>query len=251
MSVNSHSSQESTLIPDKSVHAIYPQRGWEYWSFGIESLEMKLSRLVGGAAILLTLFACGGGGASTNVASGKLVVVNASSSTLETFLDSVSAGTDSPDQSRTYSLEARTFTARYRFVGSSIDQLNESLVITPTVPQFRIFLNSATKSYRPFRGLAVNEALIAVFNGTGAAVDAYLVSSLATSVTPSFNDWKSLTSLAIGEVIVDKGSYRVLFTTPGSTTIVGTSDAINLGTAGGTAVVVFKGGTGAKVYTLL
>jgi hypothetical protein len=212
---------------------------------------MRLTQFISGIILLLTLFACGGGGATTTTAKGKLIVVNASSSNLETFLDSASAGTDTPDQSRTFLLEARSFNARYRFVGSLVDQLNETVTISAVAPQFRIFLNSATKSYQPFRGPAADEAFIAVFNGTGSAVDAYLVSSLGTSVSPAFNDWKSLGSLSVGEVVVDKGSYRVLFTAPGSTTVVGTSDAINLGTSGGTAVIVYKGGAGAKVYTSL
>lgn len=212
---------------------------------------MRFPKFLGGGALVLTLFACGGGGAGTSSATGKLIVVNASSSNLETFLDTVSAGTDTPDQSRTFSLEARPFAARYRFVGSSSDQLNETVTISASAPTFRVFLNTATASYKPFRGPTTDEAFIAVLNGTGSAVDAYLVSSLSSTVTPSFNDWKSLASLSFGEVILTKGSYRVLFTTPGSTTVAGTSDAINLGTSGGTAVVVYKGGSGAKVYTSL
>ncbi len=212
---------------------------------------MRFAKFFAGVALVLTLFACGGSGAGTSSATGKLIVVNSSSSTLETLLDSVSAGTDTSDQSRTFSLEARAFAARYRFVGSSTDQLNETVTISSSAPTFRVFLNSATASYKPFRGPTTDEAFIAVLNGTGSAVDAYLVSSLSSTVTPSFNDWKSLASLNFGEVILTKGSYRVLFTTPGSTTVVGTSDSINLGTSGGTAVVVYKGGSGAKVYTSL
>lgn len=212
---------------------------------------MRFAKLLGGVAVVLALFACGGGGAGTTSATGKLIVVNSSSSTLETLLDGVSAGTDTSDQSRTFVLETRSFAARYRFVGGSTDQLNETLTISASAPTFRVFLNTATASFRPFRGPTTDEAFITVLNGTGSAVDAYLVSSLSSTVTPSFNDWKSLASLTFGEVILTKGSYRVLFTTPGSTTVVGTSDPINLGTSGGTAVVVYKGGSGAKVYTSL
>jgi hypothetical protein len=212
---------------------------------------MRFAKVLSLAALVVTVIACGGGGTVTSAARGKLIVVNASSSTLETFLDTVSSGTDASDQSRTFLLEARSFAARYRFVGGLIDQLNETVTISASAPTFRVFLNSATASYKPFRGPTTDEAFIAVLNGTGSAVDAYLVSSLSSTVTPSFNDWKSLASLNFGEVILTKGSYRVLFTTPGSTTVVGTSDPINLGTSGGTAVVVYKGGSGAKVYTSL
>jgi len=192
-----------------------------------------------GLLVVVTLLACGGAGAETTGENGRLVVVNASNQKLLTYLDGVLGSTDEPDRSTTFFLPPATFSARYRFVGSSTDQLNESLKVDATV------------SYKPFRGPTNQEAFVSVLNGTDNPVDAYLVASLGTQITPNYNEWKSLGKLTSGDVILDKGSYRVLFTSPGSNTVISTSDPINLGTSGGLSVVVFKGGNSSKAYTVL
>ena len=204
-----------------------------------------------GLLVVVTLLACGGAGAETTGENGRLIVVNASNQKLLTYLDGVLGSTDDPDRSSMFSLPPKTFSARYHFVGSSSDQLNESLKVDAAAPQFRVFLNSAVISYKPFRGPKNQEAYVSVLNGTDNPVDAYLVSSLGTQITPNYNEWKSLGKLTSGDVILDKGSYRVLVTSPGSNTVISTSDPINLGTSGGLSVVVFKGGNSSKVYTVL
>lgn len=194
-----------------------------------------------GLLVLLCLIACGGGSGGTtttpNTVYFGVVNIGYDAPGLETRVDGTLAATTAKGNYTKFFVPSGSKNINVRVGGTSTDIVNVTRTLTTDKTPFWVLTNPGIFLIDPFRLPTSNEAAVFFVNAGTEAVDAHLVLSTATTVDGAVQKWSNVAAGAIGEVILDKGTYKLFLTAPGSTTITGTS--INLNAASGKTYGLF------------
>lgn len=194
-----------------------------------------------GLLVLLCLIACGGGsGGNTttpNTAYFGVVNIGYDAPGLDTRVDGTFAANTAKGNYTKFFVPSGSKNINVRLSGTTTDLVNVTRTLSTDKTPFWVLTNPGVFLIDPFRLPTSNEAAVFFVNAGTEAVDAHLVLSTATTVTGAVQKWSNVVAGGMGEVILDKGTYKLFLTAPGSTTITATS--INLNAASGKTYGVF------------
>ena len=194
-----------------------------------------------GLLVLLCLIACGGGSGGTtttpNTAYFGVVNIGYDAPGLDTRVDGTFAANTVKGNFTKFFVPSGSKSINVRVSGTSTDLVNVTRDLTTTKTPFWVLTNPGVFLLDPPRLPTSNEAAVFFVNASSETVDAHLVLSTATTVDGAVQKWSNVVAGGLSEVILDKGTYKLFLTAPGSTTITATS--INLNAASGKTYGLF------------